>query len=468
VTTLRSSGRTGPSELGVLVAGCALAALAGPLVARSPTFVYGLLGLLVVLAVLAFSARWPAVDVAIVAVLVASALIDLPQRLRVGPTTGQGVETAALVAVMALLCLNGYAGRGVPSVRRLWPLGIFLLWASLSFSWGQVSQQGAQNVFVYLGFGGMLLIGATAGRWAPEHTFSVLDRGFMVAAVVGFALQAFSFAHGGHGNKFAVSPRPFGLFGVLIVAWFMAAHVSGVRIAKYFVAAAVLLTLLSLSRSALAAQLTIIVLAWVGTSTNFRTVIRAAGAFVIVGALALAAVFLYAPLNHRFFGGDKAQIGGISINVTGRDALWSANWHWFKEKPWIGWGAGASDKMTSALPGGVAGHPHNDYLRLLVDYGVVGLAFWLAAYVTLLVLTWRGWRRALPRGGLDMRIQCAAFLALTGIAMAMLVDNPLIEIAKMAPLGALAGLALGVSARRRAESAPAHRAAEYEPELSAV
>lgn len=468
MTTLRSSGGAGASELGVLIAGCALAALAGPLVARSPTFVFGFLGLLVVLAALAFSARWPAVDVAIVAVLVASALIDLPQHIRVGPTTGQGVETAALVAVMGLLCLNGYSGRGVPSISRLWPLGIFLLWAWLSFTWAHISQQGAQNVFVYMGFAGMLLIGATAGRWAPEHTFSVLDRAFMVAAVIGFSLQALSFAHGGHGNKFAVSPRPFGLFAVLVVAWFMAAHVAGVRTAKYFVAAAILLTLLSLSRSALAAQLAIVVLAWVGTSTNFRTVVRAAGAFVVVGALAIAAIFLYAPLNHRFFGGDKAQIGGISINVTGRDALWSANWQWFKEKPWIGWGAGSSDKMTSALPGGVAGHPHNDYLRLLVDYGVVGLGFWLAAYSTLLVLTWRGWRRALPRGGLDMRIQCAAFLALTGIAMAMFVDNPLIEIAKMAPLGALAGLALGVAARRRAEAVAPDRVVEDTPELTTV
>jgi O-antigen ligase len=306
----------------------------------------------------------------------------------------------------------------------------------------------------------MLLIGATAGRWAPERTFRVLDRAFMVATAIAGALAAVSFLIGGHGNKFTVSPRPFGLFGVLVVAWFMAAHVSGAKMAKYFVIATVVLTLLSLSRSALAAQLTIVVLAWVGTSTNFRTVVRAAAAFVIVAALALAAVFFYAPLNHRFFGGDKAQVGGFSINVTGRDALWSANWAWFKEKPWIGWGAGSSDRMTSALPGGFAGHPHNDYLRLLVDYGVVGLTLWLIGYITLLVLTWRGWRQALPRGGLDARLQCAAFLALVGIAMAMSVDNPLIEVAKMAPLGALAGLALGSAARQRAADQPVEDRAE--------
>jgi hypothetical protein len=37
----------------------------------------------------------------------------------------------------------------------------------------------------------------------------------------------------------------------------------------------------------------------------------------------------------------------------------------------------------------------------------------------------------------------------------MMVDNPLIEIAKMAPLGALVGLALGLAARRSAEETSA-------------
>ena len=58
-------------------------------------------------------------------------------------------------------------------------------------------------------------------------------------------------------------------------------------------------------------------------------------------------MFFYAPLHHRFFHGDTQNVGGFSINVTGRNALWSANWGWFKEKPVIGWGAGASDRMTA-------------------------------------------------------------------------------------------------------------------------
>jgi len=50
-----------------------------------------------------------------VATLMVSALVDLPQHVRIGPTTGQGVETIALVALMALLCLNGYSGGECPA-----------------------------------------------------------------------------------------------------------------------------------------------------------------------------------------------------------------------------------------------------------------------------------------------------------------------------------------------------------------
>jgi len=130
----------------------------------------------------------------------------------------------------------------------------------------------------------------------------------------------------------------------------------------------VVLTLVSLSRSALAAQLIVILFAWIGTSTNFRTVLRAFLAVTAVVVAGFAAVVLYAPLHNRFVSGDQAKVAGISLNVTGRDKLWSANWHWFTQKPEIGWGAGSSDRMTSALPGQFAAHPHNDYLRLLVDF----------------------------------------------------------------------------------------------------
>ncbi len=102
----------------------------------------------------------------------------------------------------------------------------------------------------------------------------------------------------------------------------------------------------------------------------------------------------------------------------------------------IGHGAGAADRLTSALPEhDGAGHPHNDYLRILVDYGIVGLVLWLIAYFALLRLTWRRWGAMRGTRTIAEHIHGAAVLVLIGIGLTMIVDNPLIELARMAPAG---------------------------------
>jgi O-antigen ligase len=220
------------------------------------------------------------------------------------------------------------------------------------------------------------------------------------------------------------------------------------------VAAAILLTLLSLSRSAFAAQLVLVALAWFDLR-NFRGWLTAIGAGVVVLAVAIAAVFLYAPLHHRFFHGDTAQVGGFSLNVTGRDALWSANWGWFKERPVIGHGAGASDTLTNALPFHGAGHPHNDYLRILVDYGLIGFVLWMTAFLALLRLTWKRWQAVRGTRVFAEHVHAAAFLVLIGIGLTMIVDNPMIELARMAPLGIIVGMSLALPTPAPAEREPA-------------
>jgi O-antigen ligase len=449
--------RPGSVSVGVplaVVGGCVLAALTGPIVASSLTLTYGVAGILIVAALLAASARQPIGGVLVVAIVLVSALNDVPQRLHVGPTTGQGIETISLVTVMVLVYLNGYAGAGVTDRRRFVPVALFVMWTIASFAWGTPSVAGLQNVAVYGAFAGMLVIAASVGRWRPVESHRALDIAFRIAAVVGLPLYAISYALEGHKTRLLVSPRPFALFGLILVAWFMAAHANGSRVAKWIVAATVLLTVLSLSRSALAAQFAVITLAYFGTTTNFRKLVRSLVVTLAVAAVAAALVSQYAPLRDRFVQGDVHKVGSISLNVMGRDAVWSQNWAWFKEKPWIGWGAGDSDRKTSALPpsvlGTTIGHPHNDYLRILVDFGVAGLLIWIIAYVGLLRMAWRRWREAVHSGTPAEHVACAAFLALTGIALTMMVDNPLIEIAKMAPLGAIVGMAAGMASARLA------------------
>ena len=198
-----------------------------------------------------------------------------------------------------------------------------------------------------------------------------------MAARIGLGLYAVSVAIAGPGTHPIISPRPLGLLGVLLVAWFVAAGASPATAPTGWWGRRSC-SPCSRSRSALAAPVAIVALARFDLRT-FRSWLVAIGAIVAALSVAIATVFLYAPLHHRFFHGDTAQVGGISINVTGRDTLWAANWDYFLKAPVIGH-AGAADRLTSALPEhGGAAHPHNDYLRILVDYGIVGLVLWFFA-----------------------------------------------------------------------------------------
>jgi O-antigen ligase len=438
----------GSSWLGVAVLTVAAAAGAGVLAVISPPFALVVVGLVIAVTYMGETSRRPLGEALIVAMIGISGGVDILQRVNAGAGSGQAAETVAFVVLAALVALTGVRVPEGAAGRALGLVALFVIWTLVSFTWGTVSTQSLQNVFVYVVFVLFMAIAATVVHYRGAAVHAIVSKAFWVAATVGLGLYAASVAIAGPGTGKILLARPFGLLCVILVAWFMAGGLIGQRWAYWVVGAAVLLTLLSLSRSALAAEFALIALGRLNLR-SFRGWLIGIGAGLATLAVALSAVFFYAPLHHRFFHGDKANVAGVSINVTGRDALWSANWGWFKQRPLIGHGAGASDRLTQALPFHGAGHPHNDYLRILVDYGVVGIVLWFAAFLAILRLTWRRWQEVRGTRVYPEQIHAAAFLALVGIALAMIVDNPLIELARMGPLGILVGLSLGLPPLRR-------------------
>jgi putative inorganic carbon (hco3(-)) transporter len=86
-----------------------------------------------------------------------------------------------------------------------------------------------------------------------------------------------------------------------------------------------------------------------------------------------------------------------------REAVYSGGWQMFLEKPFMGWGV---NQMPSELARHVSGYnekelyPHNTYLELLVEHGIVGLALYLW-------LIWELWK--LGRGSVPQD-ECNGFL----------------------------------------------------------
>lgn len=117
-------------------------------------------------------------------------------------------------------------------------------------------------------------------------------------------------------------------------------------------------------------------------STRRRVLIT--GAVVLVGI----GVFYSSTFQEKMFLSGSGSVGDLTSDVgdlqtSGRAEMWLALWEEFPERPWLGHGADASGVVSMEVAN--MDQPHNDYLRLLYDYGVIGLALFLLAVIWTMV-----------------------------------------------------------------------------------
>ncbi len=126
-----------------------------------------------------------------------------------------------------------------------------------------------------------------------------------------------------------------------------------------------------------------------------RMLLRACVGLILVSGVGLAVV-----LSSTEFGGtlrDRLEEQGP---MDYRAAVSAGGWQMFLERPLTGWGF---HQMPAELPRYVSGYkekvlyPHDTYLELLVEHGIVGLAL----YVWLMFEMWRLGRGAIPQSEKD-------------------------------------------------------------------
>jgi len=121
-----------------------------------------------------------------------------------------------------------------------------------------------------------------------------------------------------------------------------------------------------------------------------RTLRRACVGLVVVTGVGLAVALSSSDLGSAL--GDRL---GESGPVEYREAVYAGGWQMFLQRPWTGWGF---HEMPTELPRHVTGYneqvlyPHNTYLELVVEHGVLGLAL----YAWLMWELWRLGRGAIP------------------------------------------------------------------------
>lgn len=129
-----------------------------------------------------------------------------------------------------------------------------------------------------------------------------------------------------------------------------------------------------------------------------------------------------------------------SIDTQGRRNLWKLVWENSLQSPVIGNGTGSSRVLVYETYPPLE-HPHNDYLRVFNDAGLIGLFIFISAWYSRAWKHWKIWRRFEKYNMLGAEYHLAAFLAVMAICLSFLTDNTMVYVFVTIPIFLIFALA---------------------------
>jgi O-antigen ligase len=142
-----------------------------------------------------------------------------------------------------------------------------------------------------------------------------------------------------------------------------------------------------------------------------------------------------------FFNQEEASLESAltlsgNVNTAGRRELWPILRQKCSSAELTGLGLGSASALSSSFSQGGVDQPHNDYLRIYCDAGLLGTATFWAFFLWAGLRSWRG---ALT--GPDRSLHGAAGQLVLALLLFAITDNPVIYTALfMVPLGVILGL----------------------------
>jgi O-antigen ligase len=385
-------------------------------------------------------------------------LVTLPQAVQIpiGPVSGLAMASMAICAA-AWMLWGTKPWYPLEQWPILLPLALFSVFCIGSLLWYAPAMKGLQLLAVMAAFVGILLVTAREVERSPGIVvtlYRVLDGGILFSSAVYLS----SIPTHGLGNEDFIHARSYALFALFSVARHLAAWRCGKPSAFWIAAAITAVIVLSVSRTAMIAAMLMFPLAAL-SRFDHKGVVQAA-IMVMGGAAVLAAVILSSPMMYeRFFGLDASMnVGGVAINGSGRSEMWALVYADSARARWLGQGVGSSAILIDNHFSGL-GHPHNDFLRVLYDFGVLGLICFLwflsGATWTLLVGVWRQAHMG-AAGRVRLQYFLTPALSMVGIGAGMFTDNSVSYVFVMVPFGILLGSAMGLlpAAETRAARCP--------------
>jgi O-antigen ligase len=245
--------------------------------------------------------------------------------------------------------------------------------------------------------------------------------------------------------------RPMSITAAIVGCVFVARYHDNPPIALMGWSGCVLVAGMTGSRMATLALLMI----WLVLPTYRRPLARLAvlGLIVTIGL-----ILFYSPVfQERFFGEDRGTLADIAsgdFSSAGRFDAWPGLVAEIRQRPLLGAGVHESAEIVGQVWENV-GKPHNDYLRILLEQGLVGLVLFLTGAATQVISLWR---RGFPRGGKQGVVSAAAFAGMFVLLLMAVTDNPIVYgVWFMHPLFILLGAAYSMPSSIRSDMSPRRR-----------
>jgi O-antigen ligase len=387
------------------------------------------------------------IDVSLRAMACLVVLGTLPSAIRVGSISMLGYATVVCLGI-AVIELTYTLNSTIKVFKHLFLWGMFFVWICLSLLVSGLAypQPLLANIALIL----LLALSAING-WSQPARIYTLHTILRWSFIVNIGISVILLLSQALGD--VAGPRGCAIVAVLGLAVTLSYWRVG-HIWWLFASVALwLVILLTLSRTATICGALLFLLAVSRRrdgSFSKSKILIAAG----VGATFFAILIVAFPqFEGRFFFGHSAADfahGKAGLDTSGRAEMWQAvfdSWSSTPKNMLLGQGAGTSeDAASKGVPSMT--HPHNDYLAVLHDYGLIGWLIFAVALVRLLYGRWKAWSKAGLEGAEYTFIHSSAFLMVVAFVIMMITDNPYDYFYAILPVAIVVGSSVGLEIRQ--------------------
>lgn len=224
------------------------------------------------------------------------------------------------------------------------------------------------------------------------------------------------------------SSRTLSLFLLPILALYISRWRYSSRIIKKTLLGLVSLSITGTIISGLSRMASVISLVFIWPSRLFKKIFSFTTIALVILGLGLIVIWFSLPeVQSRFFPGgiDLTNLNqGLikKIDTQGRSNLWRLTWESALKNPIIGNGGGYSTVLVKETYPNLE-HPHNDYLRVLNDTGIIGLIIFGMAWLVKLFHYFKEWQRSNTQSLNSAPYFMAAFLSVGAVILSLITDN---------------------------------------------